>query len=56
MLLLIAGVWCYEFLFESRLRAILEIRLVRIILMILLLAYLVLNVPAQGQPFIYMQF
>ena len=56
MLLLIAGVWCYEFLFESRLRAILEIRLVRIILMILLLAYMVLNVPAQGQPFIYMQF
>jgi alginate O-acetyltransferase complex protein AlgI len=55
-MLLIAGVWCYQYLFESRLRAILEIRLVRIVLMILLLAYLVLNVPAQGQPFIYMQF
>ena len=55
-LLLIAAVWCYQYLFESRLRGILENRLVRIVLMILLLAYLVLNVPAQGQPFIYMQF
>lgn len=55
-LLLIGAVWCYQYLFESRLRGILENRLVRIVLMILLLAYLVLNVPAQGQPFIYMQF
>ncbi|MEN6427567.1 MAG: MBOAT family O-acyltransferase [Phycisphaerales bacterium] len=55
-LLLIAAVWCYQYLFESRLRTILEIRLVRVVLMILLLAYLVLNVPTQGQPFIYMQF
>jgi len=53
---LIAAVWCYQYLYESRLRAILEIRLVRIALMILLLAYMVLTVPAEGQPFIYMQF
>jgi len=55
-IVLIAAVWCYQYLYESRLRAILEIRLVRIVLMILLLAYLVLTVPAEGQPFIYMQF
>jgi D-alanyl-lipoteichoic acid acyltransferase DltB (MBOAT superfamily) len=55
-LVLIAAVWCYQYLFESRLRAILEIRVVRIVLMILLLAYMVLTVPAEGQPFIYMQF
>jgi len=53
---LIAAVWCYQYLYESRLRTILEIRFVRIVLMILLLAYMVLTVPAEGQPFIYMQF
>jgi D-alanyl-lipoteichoic acid acyltransferase DltB (MBOAT superfamily) len=53
---LIAAVWIYQYLFESRLRSILEIRLVRIVLMILLLTYMVLTVPAEGQPFIYMQF
>jgi len=55
-ILLIAAVWTYQYLFESRLRSILEIRLVRIVLMILLLAYMLLTVPAEGQPFIYMQF
>ena len=55
-MLLIAAVWCYQYLFESRLRAILEIEAVRVALMILLLAYMVLTVPAEGQPFIYMQF
>jgi hypothetical protein len=53
---LIAAVWCYQYLFESRLRSILELRPVRIGLMILLLSYMVLTVPAEGQPFIYMQF
>ena len=53
---LIAAVWIYQYLFESRLRSILEVRIVRIVLMILLLTYLVLTVPAEGQPFIYMQF
>ncbi|MEN6335334.1 MAG: MBOAT family O-acyltransferase [Phycisphaerales bacterium] len=55
-ILLIAAVWIYQYLFESRLRSILEIRVVRIVLMIFLLTYLVLTVPAEGQPFIYMQF
>ncbi len=55
-ILLIAAVWCYQYLCESRLRAILELRLVRIVLMILMLAYMALTVPAEGQPFIYMQF
>jgi len=53
---LIAAVWIYQYLFESRLRSILEVRIVRIVVMILLLTYLVLTVPAEGQPFIYMQF
>ncbi|OHB68604.1 MAG: hypothetical protein A2Y77_00560 [Planctomycetes bacterium RBG_13_62_9] len=53
---LIAAVWCYQYAFESRLRWVLESRVVRVVLMILLLAYLVLTVRAEGQPFIYMQF
>jgi D-alanyl-lipoteichoic acid acyltransferase DltB (MBOAT superfamily) len=55
-LVLIAAVWSYQYLFESRLRRVLELRPVRIALMIFLLAYLLLTVPAEGQPFIYMQF
>jgi len=55
-LLLIAAVWCYQYLYESRLRRVLEFRMVRIALMVFLLTYLLLTVPAEGQPFIYMQF
>ncbi len=53
---LIAAVWCYQHLFESRLRSVLELWPVRVGLMFLLLAYMLLTVPAEGQPFIYMQF
>ena len=53
---LIAAVWAYQFLFESRLRRVLELRPVRMAIVVLMLAYLVLTVSAQGQPFIYMQF
>jgi alginate O-acetyltransferase complex protein AlgI len=55
-IVLIAAVWSYQYLYESRLRTILELRPVRIVLMTLLLAYMLLTVPAEGQPFIYMQF
>jgi len=55
-LVLIAAVWCYQYLFESRWRQVLELRVVRVTLTILMLAYLALTVRAEGQPFIYMQF
>ena len=55
-LALIAAVWCYQHLVESRVRWLLELRVVRIVLMILMLSYLVLTISAKGQPFIYMQF
>jgi alginate O-acetyltransferase complex protein AlgI len=55
-LALIAGVWCYQWLFESRLRWLLELAVVRVLLVLSMLAYMVLTVRAQGQPFIYMQF
>ncbi len=55
-LALIMAVWTYQYVFESRLQGVLELRAVRIGLVILMLAYLILTVPAEGQPFIYMQF
>jgi len=55
-LALIAGVWCYQWLFESRLRWLLELAAVRMLLVLSMLAYMVLTVRAQGQPFVYMQF
>ncbi len=55
-LALVALVWLYQQLFVSRLRWVLELRAVRVTLMIALLVYLVLTIPAEGRPFIYMQF
>jgi alginate O-acetyltransferase complex protein AlgI len=53
---LIAAVWAYQFFFVSRLRWVLEMRVIRVGLVIAMLAYMILTVPAEGQPFIYMQF
>lgn len=55
-LALIAAVWGYQYTFESRLRRVLELRAVRVMLMIMLLVYLACTVRAEGSPFIYMQF
>ncbi len=55
-LALIAAVWFYQWLIESRLRWFLELAVVRISIVIFMLTYMVLTVPAEGQPFIYMQF
>lgn len=56
VVLLIAAVWCYQCVFESRLRWALELRVVRMGLVVLMLAYLALFAPSGEQPFIYMQF
>jgi len=50
------AVWCYQYLFESPLRRLLERRTVRVGLAVLMLAYLAVFVRAEGSPFIYMQF
>jgi D-alanyl-lipoteichoic acid acyltransferase DltB (MBOAT superfamily) len=55
-ILLIAAVWGYQSLFESRLRWILESGLVRVGLVIAMLVYMILTARAEGQQFIYMQF
>jgi alginate O-acetyltransferase complex protein AlgI len=55
-LALIAAVWAFQFLFASRLRWVLEWQVVRVGLVIAMLVYMILTVPVEGQPFIYMQF
>jgi alginate O-acetyltransferase complex protein AlgI len=53
---LIATVWCYQYVFESRLRCVLESRAVRVGLVVLMLAFLAIFTPSSEQAFIYMQF
>ena len=53
---LIAAVWGYQFLFESRLRSVLESTPVRVILVAAMFLYLTLFAPSGQQPFIYFQF
>ena len=53
---LVGAVWGYQHTFESRLRPVLELRAVRVMLMIALLVYLAFTIRAEGSPFIYMQF
>ena len=55
-LVLVFAVWLYQFAYESRLKSILELRLVRITMIILMILYLALFAPSTGQAFIYMQF
>ncbi|RMF20491.1 MAG: hypothetical protein D6760_11465, partial [Deltaproteobacteria bacterium] len=52
---LIAGVWAYQFIWESRHRAVLETRAVRVALAAAMVVYL-LFFSAKGGAFIYFQF
>jgi len=53
---LIAAVWCYQYAIESPLRRVLQSRVVRIALVVLMLAFLAIFTPSSDQAFIYMQF
>lgn len=55
-LALIGAVWLYQFAYESRLRVVLELRLVRIGTVFLMLMYLAVVAPASEKAFIYFQF
>ncbi len=55
-LVLIFAVWLYQFAYESRLRWLLELRAVRIVIIVLMVLYLALCAPSGQQPFIYLQF
>ncbi|MBN1803684.1 MAG: MBOAT family protein [Sedimentisphaerales bacterium] len=55
-LLLIAVVWLYQFIYESRIKWLLELKLVRIGIILLIVFYLVIFAPAGDKAFIYLQF
>jgi hypothetical protein len=55
-LALIFAVWLYQFAYESRLKWVLELRPVRIGIVLLLVFYLAVFAPASEKAFIYFQF
>jgi D-alanyl-lipoteichoic acid acyltransferase DltB (MBOAT superfamily) len=55
-LVLISGVWLYQFAYESRIKWVLELRPVRIGVVVLMLLYLAIFAPSGEQAFIYLQF
>lgn len=55
-LVLIFAVWLYQFAHESRLKGFLELRAVRIGIVVLMILYLAVFAQSSEQPFIYMQF
>ena len=55
-LVLILIVWLYQFLYESRLKHILELKSVRITCVILMILYLAVFAPSSEQAFIYLKF
>ena len=55
-LILIFAVWLYQFAYESKLRWLLELRAVRIGIIIIMVLYLALFAASSEQPFIYLQF
>ena len=55
-LALIFAVWLYQFAYESRIKWVLELRYVRIGIVLLLVFYLAVFTPASEKGFIYLQF
>jgi D-alanyl-lipoteichoic acid acyltransferase DltB (MBOAT superfamily) len=55
-LVLIFAVWFYQFAYESSIKWVLELRAVRIGIVLLLILYLVVFAPASDKAFIYLQF
>ncbi len=55
-LALVFAVWLYQFAYESKLRWVLELRLVRIGIVLLVIIYLAVFAPASEKGFIYLQF
>jgi len=56
MLGLVFTVWLYQFVYESRLRSLLELSPVRVGLVVLMILYLAVFTTSQNQAFIYFQF
>lgn len=56
MLALVFAVWLYQFAYESRLKWVLELRGVRVGIVVLMVLYLAVFAPSSEQAFIYLQF
>ncbi len=55
-ILLIFAVWLYEFAYESRIKWIFELKVVRTVIVIAMILYLAIFAPSSEQGFIYLQF
>ncbi|MHC4557535.1 MAG: MBOAT family O-acyltransferase [Planctomycetota bacterium] len=55
-LALIFTVWLYQFVYESKIKWLLELRFVRIGIVLLMVFYLIIFAPASEKAFIYLQF
>jgi alginate O-acetyltransferase complex protein AlgI len=55
-LFMIFAAWLYQFAYESRLRSVLELEIVRIAIVIGMILYMLILAPSGGQGFIYQQF
>jgi len=56
VLALIFAVWLYQFIYESKIRWVLELQAVRIAVVLLMVLYLAIFAPSSEKAFIYLQF
>ena len=56
MLILLLSVWIYQFVYESKVKYILELTPLRVGMVVAMVLYMTLFVPSRNQPFIYFQF
>jgi len=52
----IFAVWSYQFVYESKIKWVLELRAVRIVILVLMVLYLSIFAASSEQPFIYIRF
>ena len=55
-LVFILAVWLYQFIYESKIKQVLELRAVRIAIVLLMIFYLAIFAPSSEKAFIYLQF
>ena len=55
-LIMIFAVWLYQFMYESKFRSLLEIKYVKISIVVFMILYLLIFAPSSEQGFIYFQF
>ena len=51
-----ASMWLYQFIYESKFRNLLEVKCVKISIVVFMILYLLIFAPSGEQGFIYLQF